>query len=174
MTNSQIGLVVDATYLYAAKDVIGSNVNYNRLVEVVRGMGNVRHAVCHIKANHGQRKFIGALKSQGFEVISKSANPEGNPWVADVADSIMNVSRYVNHLVVAVGDDRYTPILEWAWATWGCKVTLVGLSKDHLDDGLSELLDDPEFGASFLEIDSSFAYSAVAAGVSDSQHDNAD
>lgn len=174
MSNSQIGLVVDATYLYAAKDVIGSNVNYNRLVEVVRGMGNIRHAVCHIKANPGQRKFIGALKSQGFDVVSKASKPEGNPWVADVADSIMNVSRYVDHLVIAVGDDRYVPIIEWAWATWRCKITLIGLSRDLMDIGIQEILDDEEMRVSYLELDSSFSYSAVAAGVSDSQQDNAD
>lgn len=169
MSKEQIGLVVDATYLYAAKDVIGSNVNYGALMQAVAAIGEVRHAVCHVKANPGQRKFLGALKAHGFTVVSKAGNPDGDHWVSDVADSIMGMCRHVDHMVIAVGDDRYAPIIEWVWATWGCKVTLIGLRPDLMGEAIQEILADKDIGTNFLEVDASFAYAAAQPAHADAE-----
>lgn len=158
MSDKTIGLVVDATYLYSAKDLIGSNINYNHLADTVREMGSVRHAACHVKANHGQRGFLAALKSQGFEVLSRSHNNDSPEWLSDVAESIMNIAKYVDHLVLAVGDSRYAPIIEWAANTWGCQITLMGFHST-MGEEIQDLVGADGL-ANLLEIDESFAYAA--------------
>lgn len=152
MKNNYVGLVVDAPYLYAAKEVLGGNVDYVKLYNKVSEFGEISHAVVHTKDMPGQRKFLAALKSTGYEVFSKNGDSESRWWIQEVAKSILMAAPHVSHLVVAVGDARLAPILEFAEMNWGCQITVMGF-RDRTDEDILDIA-----GAGFVEVDTEYAY----------------
>lgn len=153
MSNQQqqrVGLIVDAPHLYQSRELFGANIDYTSLYRKVSEYGEITHAQAHLRDIPGQQKFLAALASTGYTTYSRSGDSTSRRWIATIADSIMALAPHVGHLVVAVGDDRLAPILEFAESNWGCKITVLGFKKEDSDRDLYEF--------DYVELDATYTY----------------
>lgn len=150
--SNNVGLIVDAPYLYNAKTVLGANVDYTALYRKVSGFGELVHAHVHAQEIPGQAKFLTALTKIGYTVHTRNEANQARWWVHNMAESIIAIAPTVGRLVAAVGDGRLAPILEFAEATWGCEITVIGF-REHCSDDILEFADD-----GFIQLDESIAY----------------
>ena len=152
----RVGLVVDASYLYNAKTILGGNIDYGALRQVMsEKFGAITEAVVQCKDIPGQRSFFSALHAFGYGYKKmRDINVAG--WLTSMAEIIMSVANRVDRLIVAVGDDRMAPILEFVENAIECDITLVGFA----DKTEKELL--AFAGNEFVEIDASCQYVPAA------------
>ncbi len=155
MSNSNlIGIVADVSYLYNAKLVagFGTNLVYGILYRKLASRGQVHIARAHTKDIPGQGKFLSSLAKTGFDVSLTHGDPDSPRWVNSLAESIIGIAPHVNTLVLAIGDDRLTPIVEYAENLYSIRLEFIGF-KGYTGQELFDYASD-----SFTELDASYAY----------------
>jgi uncharacterized LabA/DUF88 family protein len=134
----RVALFVDTQNLYyAARDAVGRNVDYYRLLQVALRGRRLHAATAYVVEREGESTaygFVTRLSALGYRVRRRSVrvhrgDGEGRlvlegDWDMGIAADIVRTWEHVDVIVLASGDGDFVPMLELAQAR-GVRVEVV-------------------------------------------------
>jgi uncharacterized LabA/DUF88 family protein len=134
----RVALFVDTQNLYyAARDAVGRNVDYDRLLQVALRGRRLHAATAYVVEREGESTaygFVTRLSALGYRVRRRSVrvhrgDGEGRlvlegDWDMGIAADIVRTWEHVDVIVLASGDGDFVPMLELAQAR-GVRVEVV-------------------------------------------------
>lgn len=148
-----VGLIVDIPYLYAAKNILGENIDYGAVMARAAELtgATVGPAIAHVRRIPGQGKFLSSLSSSGYNYFVRDWKSDDPRWVQEVARSIIELAPDVDELVLAVGDGRLASIVDFVADVWKIDVKAIGF-REVTDDDIADAV------SGFTELDKSICY----------------